>query len=262
MRATGTAILAALILVAAAAPWLASRDPFAMAAPPLMPPGAGHLFGTDDLGRDVYAGVVRGARTSLFVGATAAALAGALGLLVGGLAAVRGGLADHVLMRGTDFVQALPRFFLIVTIVSLFGHRFGLIVLAIGLTEWPATARLFRAHAASTLTRDFSFAARAAGAGDLAILARHVLPLALPVMAAQISYHAGGAILIESGLSLLGLGDPTVMSWGTILGAAQRFVREAWWMSVFPGVAITLTVLGCNLLAEGLTQRPWARSCE
>ncbi|MEO6238250.1 MAG: ABC transporter permease [Vicinamibacterales bacterium] len=251
MKNLGAAILILLVVVAAGAPWLAPGDPFAMAAQPLMSPGGGHVFGTDDLGRDVFAGVVHGARTSLYVGAAAAALAGALGLLVGGLAALRGGLLDQFLMRGTDFVQALPRFLLIVTIVSLFGHRFGLIVLAIGATEWPMTARLFRAYAMSTLERDFSFAARAAGAGDLRILVRHILPLSLSVLAAQISYHAGGAILVEAGLSLLGLGDPAVMSWGTLLGSAQRFVREAWWTSLFPGVAITMTVLGCNLLAEG-----------
>lgn len=256
MKTMGSAILLLLVAAAAAAPWLAPGDPFAMAAAPLMPPGGAHVFGTDDLGRDVFAGVVHGARTSLFVGVTAALLAGALGLAVGGLAAIRGGRADAMLMRATDFVQALPRFILIVTIVGLFGHRFDLIVLAIGLTEWPATARLFRAHAMTTMSRDFAAAARSAGATDLMLLRRHILPLALSVMAAQISYHAGGAILVESGLSLLGLGDPSVMSWGTLLGSAQRFVRDAWWMSLFPGIAITLTVLGCNLLAEGLAGRP------
>lgn len=251
----GTAILLAFALVALAAPWIAPGDPFAMRTAPLQPPGEAHPFGTDDLGRDVFAAVVHGASTSLYVGLAAAAIAGVLGLLVGGTAAVRGGMADEVLMRVSDFVQALPRFLLIVTLVSLFGHRFGLVVLAIGLTEWPATARLFRAHALTTLQRDFAFAARAAGAGDAAVVRRHVLPLALPVMGAQISYHAGGAILVESGLSLLGLGDPTVMSWGTLLGAAQRFVRDAWWVSAFPGLAITLTVLACNLAAEGVARR-------
>ena len=252
----GVAILAGLVAVGTAAPWLAPGDPFAMSAPPLRPPSAEHVFGTDDLGRDVYSGVVHGARTSLAVGLAAAGLAGLLGLVIGGVSAIRGGWIDQVLMRATDFVQALPRFILIVTIVGLFGHQFGLIVLIIGLTEWPATARLFRAHAMSTLTRDFAFAARAAGASQLGILGRHVFPLALPIMAAQISYHAGGAILVESGLSLLGLGDPSIMSWGTLLGAAQRFLRDAWWISLFPGIAITMTVLGCNLVADGFSRRP------
>jgi peptide/nickel transport system permease protein len=254
---TAIALLALLLLVAAAAPWLAPEDPFAMSAAPLLQPGARHPFGTDDLGRDVYAGVVHGTRTSLYVALAAATIAGALGLIVGGVAAIRGGLVDQVLMRGTDFVQSLPRFLLIVVSVSLFGARFALIVLIIGLTEWPSTARLFRAHALGTLERDFAIAARAAGAGTVAILWRHVLPLALPVMAAQISYHAGGAILAEAGLSFLGLGDPTVISWGALLGSGQRFVRDAWWMSIFPGVAVTAAVLGCNLAADALSAQDW-----
>jgi len=252
MRVAGASILVLLAIVGSTAPWLAPGDPFAMTAPPLLAPGSAHLFGTDDLGRDVFTAVVHGARTSLFVGLAAAALAAACGLLVGGVAAVRGGIVDESLMRSSDFVQALPRFLLVVTIVSLFGHRFELIVLIIGLTEWPSTARLFRAHAVTTLQRDFAQAAYAVGATDRMVVVRHVMPLAASVMAAQISYHAGGAILIEAGLSVLGLGDPTVMSWGALLGEANRFIREAWWMSVFPGVAVTLTILGCNLLAEGL----------
>ncbi len=251
----GVAILVLLAALAAGASWLAPGSPFSTQAPPLLPPGWDYPFGTDDLGRDVFSGVVHGARTSLYAGASAAAIAAGLGLLVGGLAAVRGGAIDQLLMRATDFFQALPRFLLVVTIVSLFGHSFALIILAIGLTEWPITARLFRAQALGTLQRDFVLASRAAGAGDLAILWRHVLPASVAVMGAQISYHAGGAILIESGLSLLGLGDSAVMSWGTLLGGALRFMREAWWMSLFPGLAITLTVLGCNLVAEGATRR-------
>jgi peptide/nickel transport system permease protein len=250
----GAAILVLLVAIAAAGPFLAG-NPFSTAALPLLPPGWDYPFGTDDLGRDVLSGVIHGARTSLYAGVSASVIAATLGLLVGGLSAIGRGAADSVLMRGTDFAQALPRFLLVVTIVSLFGHSFALIILTIGLTEWPVTARLFRAQARSTLEREFVLAARAAGAGDLAILWRHVLPAALPVMGAQISYHAGGAILIESGLSLLGLGDPAVMSWGTLLGGALRFMREAWWMSVFPGLAVTLTVLGCNLVAEGATRR-------
>jgi peptide/nickel transport system permease protein len=129
------------------------------------------------------------------------------------------------------------------------------IILVIGLTAWPATARVFRAQVLSVLGRDFVMASRAAGGSDAAILARHVLPHATPVLAAEASYLVGGAILAEAGLSFLGLGDPTVISWGALLGAAQHFVREAWWMSIFPGVAITLTVLACNLVADSLATR-------
>ena len=245
-------MLALLAGVAVAAPWLSRGDPFAISGEALVPPGRTHPFGSDDLGRDVFAGVVHGTATSLSVGIAAAALSALVGLTVGGLAGVGRGPADLALMRVTEFAQALPRFFLVITLVSLFGGRLAFIVAAIGLTAWPATARMLRAQTQSIMERDFVAAARAAGARDATILVRHVFPLALPVLAAQISYQAGGAILAEAGLSFLGLGDPTVMSWGTQLGSAQHFVREAWWMAMFPGLAVTVTVLACNLVADAL----------
>ena len=251
----GVGLLAALALTAVLAPWLSRVDPAAIAGDALHPPGGAHLFGTDDLGRDVFAGVVHGARHSLLVGVIAATLSTLVALLVGGVAGMRGGAVDQVLMRGTEFVQALPRFFLILLVVSLFGSAHAVIVLVIGLTSWPSTARVFRALVIGVLGRDFVLASRAAGGSDALILVRHVLPQAAPVLAAEASYAVGGAILAEAGLSFLGLGDPTVISWGALLGAAQHFVREAWWMSMFPGIAITLTVLACNLIAGSLPAR-------
>ena len=248
----GAAIVLSLLVIALLAPWLATSDPAAMSGDALRPPDSAHLFGTDDLGRDLFSGVVHGARTSLVVGFVAAALSGLVAIVVGGVAAMRGGATDQLLMRGTEFVQALPRFFLIVLVVSLFGSIYSVIILVIGLTTWPATARVFRAQVLSVLGRDFVMASRASGGSDAAILVRHVLPHARPVVAAEMSYTVGGAILAEAGLSFLGLGDPAVISWGAMLGGAQHFVREAWWMSVFPGIAITLTVLGCNLIADSL----------
>lgn len=245
-------MLLGLVAVAALAPWLVREDPSALASDALLRPGGRHLFGTDDLGRDLFSGVVHGARFSLLVGFIAALLSAFVALIVGGAAAMRGGVTDQVLMRGTEFVQAVPRFFLIVLIVSLFGSSYSLIILAIALTSWPGTARVFRAQVLSVLGRDFVMASRASGGSDTAILVRHALPHALPVVAAELSYTVGGAILAEAGLSFLGLGDPTVTSWGALLGSAQHFVREAWWMSVFPGIALTLTVLACNLMAESL----------
>ncbi len=246
---TSAVLLLLLAVVAVGARWLSPRDPFAIAGPALLAPQSAHLFGTDDLGRDVMAGVVHGASVSLLVGFSAAALAGLIGIAIGGIAGMSHG-ADLLLMRVTEFTQALPRFFLLITLVSLFGGRIWFIALALGLTAWPSTARLFRAQVMSLRTRDFVSASRAAGARETAILIRHVLPLALPVLASQIAFQAGSAILAEAGLSFLGLGDPAVMSWGGQLGSAQRFIREAWWMAVFPGLAITVTVLACNLLAD------------
>jgi peptide/nickel transport system permease protein len=253
--AIGVALMAGLGATAILAPWIAPGDPFAVAGAAFAPPGDVHPFGTDDLGRDVFTEVVRGASTSLQVGLVAALSATLIGLVIGGTAGIRGGAVDDGLMRATEFVQAVPRFFLAVTIVSLVGGRLWLIVAIIGATAWPDTARLFRSQVAAIFGRDFVIASVAAGAGDAAILVRHVLPLTRSVIAAQMSYQAGGAILAEAGLSFLGLGDPTVVSWGTLLGAAHETVREAWWMSVFPGVAVTLTVLGCNLVADSLVRR-------
>lgn len=220
-----------------------------MAGQALLTPQSTHPFGTDDLGRDVLAGVVHGAAVSLMVGFAAAGLSAAIGIVIGGLAGIGRG-ADLLLMRVTEFAQALPRFFLLITLVSLFGGREWFIVVALGLTAWPSTARLVRAQVMTLMQRDFVAASRAAGEHEIGILIRHVLPLAVPVLASQIALQAGAAILAEAGLSFLGLGDPSVMSWGAQLGSAQRFIREAWWMSVFPGLAITLTVLACNLLAD------------
>lgn len=256
-KSVGLVILGGLVLIAALAPWLAPSDPSSLAGEALQAPSSQHWFGTDDLGRDVFSGVLFGTRTSLIVGFVAAALSVIVALLVGGTAAMRGGAVDHLLMRGTEFVQALPRFFLIVLIVSLFGSRHSLIILVIGLTTWPSTARVFRAQVLNTLGRDFVLAARASGGSDATVLVRHVLPHAAPVVAAEAAFAVGGAMLAEAGLSFLGLGDPTVISWGALLGGAQHFVRDAWWMSLFPGVAITLAVLACNLLADTLvTSRP------
>lgn len=245
-------MLLSLTFIAASAAALAPRDPFAIAGAALRPPSAGNIFGTDDLGRDVYSAVIHGAANSLKVGLVGALSAGLFGILVGGIAAMRGGWTDEALMRGTEFVQALPRFFLVITIVSLFGGHLWLIVLVIALTAWPETARVFRAQVQTLLGREFVLASRAAGCSGPAILGRHILPLTISVVAAHASYQAGNAILTEAALSFLGLGDPRVMSWGTLLGSAQYLVREGWWVSVFPGAAITLTVLGSNLLADSL----------
>lgn len=253
--AFGLAVLGALALVAAAAPWLAPVDPFTVTTAALSAPSVTHPFGTDDLGRDVYAGVVRGASNSLVVGFTAAAGATVIGVLIGALGGMCGGAIDAVAMRITELVQAVPRFFVVVLIVSLFGGRLWLIVLVIGLTSWPATAQVFRAQVMAVTTREYVLAARAAGAGELSVFLRHVLPATSSVTAAQVSYQTGGAILAEAGLSFLGLGDPTVMSWGTLLGAAHHTVRDAWWIAVFPGLAVTSTVLACNLLSDGLVEK-------
>lgn len=248
----GSALLLALVLTAVFAHRLAPGDPFDLSPDVFEPPSREHPFGTDDLGRDVFRAVVHGARVSMLVGLLTAGIAAFVGILVGGLAGYSGGTLDDALMRGADLVQVLPRFFLIVVAASLLGSSLGLVVLVLALTYWPGTARLMRAQVMSLRSREFVLAARAMGVEESRILTRHVLPLALPPVLTQASFYAGGAILAEAGLSFLGLGDPGVMSWGGLIGHAQEFVRRAWWMSLFPGVAITVSVLALNLLADAL----------
>ncbi|MDP9311842.1 MAG: ABC transporter permease [Chloroflexota bacterium] len=250
----GTALLMLLVVLALSAKQIALYDPFATSNDVLQPPSATHPLGTDDLGRDLFSAVVHGARVSLLVGLVSAFTATVIGVVVGGLAGYSGGFVDDALMRVTELFQIIPRFFLALIVVALLGSSIWLIVVLLGLTYWPGTARLLRAQVLTLRTREYVLAARAVGVPEARILLRHVLPGALPVVCTQAALHVGGAILIEAGLSFLGLGDRNVVSWGALLNDAQQFVRAAWWMSAFPGLAITLTVLGSNLLADGLNE--------
>jgi peptide/nickel transport system permease protein len=253
--ALGLAITVAVVALAALADRLAPAGPFATVGPALAPPSAAHLLGTDDLGRDLLAGIVHGARTSLLVVAAVAALTFALGVGVGALAGFRGGLLDETLMRAAELVQVVPRFFLAVLVVALFGPGLDRIVLVLGLTSWPATARVVRAETLSVQARAFVEAARALGAPPRRLLLRHILPVVLPPAIVVLAATAGTVILLEASLAFLGLGDPTRMSWGYLANNAQRFLRVAWWMAVFPGAAIAAAILGLNLLADALNDR-------
>ncbi len=250
----GLTFMLAVVLVALGADLIAPHDPFAISNVVLSPPSAAHLFGTDDLGRDVFSGVVHGARVSLLAGFISAFVATLIGIVIGGLAGYFGGLVDDGLMRLTEVFLVVPRFFLALIVVVLLGSNIWLLVLVLSLTYWPLTARVLRAQILTMRTRDYVLAARAVGTTELRILLRHILPNALPPVISQAALQVGSAILIVAGLSFLGLGDPNVVSWGAMLNDAQQFVYEAWWMSVFPGLAITLTILGVNLMADALTE--------
>lgn len=256
----GLAVLAALLLVALLADRIAPGDPFATSREVFQPPSGQYFFGTDDLGRNLFRSTLHGARVSLVVGVVVAAVATAIGVCVGGVAGYTGGITDDLLMRLTELFQVVPRFFLALVVVALFGSRLGVLVLLLGLTSWPAAARLVRGQVLSLREREYVVAARAAGVSEMRILFRHVLPAALPPVVTQAALAVGGAILVEAGLSFLGLGDRNVISWGGLLNDAQQFVRRAWWLSVFPGLAITLTVVGTNLLADGLNEAGNPRS--
>lgn len=250
--AAGLGVLTAVGAIALLADLIAPGDPFASAAAVLQPPSWAHPLGSDDLGRDLLGALVHGARVSILVAVIATAAAMTLGVLVGALAGYRGGAADALLMRVTEIFQVIPRFFLVVTTVALFGSGLPMLVLIIALTSWPGTARLVRSQVMSLLTFDHVMAARAVGASPARVLLRHIIPLALPTLVAKASFEASGAMLTEAGVSFLGLGDPSVMTWGTLLHESHHFLRVAWWLAVFPGLALTVTVLGLHLVADGV----------
>ena len=229
---------------------LAPFDPFATRFGALLAPSAAHWLGTDDLGRDTFSGVLSGARASLLVGIATASIAGVLGTAVGAVAGFYGGMVDDLLMRLTELVQIVPRFFLAILVAALFGPSLTFLTLLLALTFWPTTARLVRSQILTLRHREWVVAARAIGLGELPILIRHVLPHALGLIVVTAALQIGAAILVEASLSFLGLGDRSVISWGYMLNNAQPFLRNAWWLSVFPGLALVLTVLGTNLLAD------------
>jgi peptide/nickel transport system permease protein len=177
-----------------------------------------------------------------------------VGIGIGAVSGWRGALLDDVLMRITEFVQVMPRFFLAVVVIALFGPGVDRLILLLGLTSWPLIARVVRADVLSLRTRQFVEAAHALGARGPRILAREILPSVFPAAIVVASVNAGSVILLEAGLSFLGLGDPDVVSWGYLASNAQRFIRVAWWMVLFPGVAIALAVLGFNLVGDALNE--------
>lgn len=249
---TGAVLLGAVCLTALMADLVTPGDPFATSADVLQPPSWSHLLGTDDFGRDLLRAILHGARVSLIVAVAATSVALTIGVIIGATAGYRGGLVDDLLMRFTEVFQVVPRFFLVVTTVALFGSGIGLLILIIALTSWSGTARLVRAQVMSLVTFDHVMAAQAGGARPGRVLLRHILPLAMPPLVAHASFQASGAILVEAGVSFLGLGDPSVMTWGALLHEAHHFLRVAWWLAVFPGLALTVTVLGFHLVADGL----------
>ena len=248
----GASLVIAIGALALLGPLVLPGNPLAAAGGALQPPGGGYLLGTDDLGGDVLLGVVYGARASLLAGGIAALTSALLGTAVGAAAGFYGPPLDDVLMRLTEAVLVAPRFFLAVLVAALFGPSLWYLALLLGLTFWPQTARLLRAQVLSLRQREYVLAARAVGLSSERILVRHVLPNAASVIVITAALQVGAAILVEASLSFLGLGDRSQISWGYMLNNAQPFLRTAWWMSVFPGLALALTVLGTNLLADGL----------
>lgn len=251
-----------VLLCVPVAAWLTATaiggDPFSVGGPILAPPSAGHLLGTDQLGRDVLDRALHGAGTSLLVAVFAVAPATLVGTLLGLCAGYVGGVADDVLLKLIELFQVVPHFLLAIVVAATFGASLPLLVAVLAATFWTSTARLARAEALAIKQREFVTAALALGAGDTRLLSRHLLPVAAPPLVVNASFQAGTAVLVEAGLAFLGLGDRSVVSWGSMLADAQAYVAVAWWTSLFPGLAVAITVIGMNLLGDGLNQA-WDR---
>jgi peptide/nickel transport system permease protein len=238
------------LIAAVAAPYLAPANPFANVGPAFQPPSPQYWLGTDDLGRDLLSAVIYGARTSLIVGFSVTILALLLGVLVGMSSGFIGGWGDEALMRLTELFQILPRFFLAIAVIALFGNNLLNLILVLALTSWSGLARIARAEVLSLRERDFVLGARAVGVKPMRILWRHILPNAIQPLLAAAALTVSSAILTEAGLSFLGLGDPNTISWGYLLNNAQPFIRRAWWLPVFPGLAIVITILALSLALD------------
>ncbi len=250
----GGIVVAFLFLISFLAPYITSYDPSAIDAyHVLMPPSARHWMGTDELGRDVFTRVVYGARISLMVGFVAVGIAVVIGTLIGLVSGFYGKWIDSTLMRFVDIMLCFPTFFLILAVIALLGPSIWYIMIIVGLTGWMGVARLVRAEVLSIRERDFILAARSIGASDVRIIFRHILPNAMGPVLVAATLGVAGAILTESALSFLGIGvQPPTPSWGNILTSGKDYIEFAWWLSLYPGLAILVTVLAYNLLGEGI----------
>jgi peptide/nickel transport system permease protein len=209
-------------------------------------------LGTDALGRDVFAGIIFGARVSLLVGLVSTLAALAVGVPLGAIAGYFGGRIDDALMRFTEFFQTIPSFALAIVLVAILQPSIYSIVASIAIVSWPPVARLVRGEVLSLRTREYVQAAIVTGQTNGWIIWREILPNALSPVIVLASLMVATAILLESSLSFLGLGDPNLISWGYMVGAGRTVIRQAWWITVFPGIAILISVLGLNLIGEGL----------
>ena len=250
----GLIVIGALFVLSFSAAFITPYDPDALDAwHVLLPPSSVHLFGTDELGRDVLTRVIYGARVSLLVGFVAVGISVSIGTVVGLFAGFYGNWVDAVLMRVVDIMLCFPTFFLILAVIAMLEPSIWYIMIIIGLTSWMGVARLVRAEVLSLKSRDFVLAAQVLGASQRRIIFRHILPNAMSPVLVSATLGVAGAILTESALSFLGIGvQPPMASWGNILTSGKDYIEFAWWLSLFPGLAILVTVLSYNLVGEGI----------
>ena len=253
MAMAGLFIITIIAFFSLAAPFIAQDPEVIDVSRSLLSPSTQYIMGTDDLGRDVFARILYGGRISLLVGFVAVGIASLIGVILGAISGYYGGIVDAIIMRFVDIMLCFPSFFLILAVIAFLEPSIWNIMIIIGLTGWMGVARLVRAEFLSLRERDFVLAARTLGATDSRIIFRHVLPNALSPVIVSATLGIAGAILTESALSFLGIGvQPPTPSWGNMLIVGKQTLGEAWWLSLFPGMAILITVLGYNLLGEGL----------
>jgi peptide/nickel transport system permease protein len=260
----GLFVLIIFLLIAIFADFIAPFDPLKTSAATFHSPSAKFLFGTDDLGRDIFSGVVHGARTSILIGVIVTILSTIIGVSVGAVAGYAGGFWDDFLMRVTELFLVPPRFFLALVIVALFGSTFFYLIIILSLTYWTTMARIVRAEVLSLKERDFVEASRALGASHRRILFHEILPNAFPIIITKMMLMVGRVIILQAGLEFIGIGDTTRINWGYMLYNGQQFIRDGWWMIIFPTIALALLVISLNIVGDWLNVllNPQARSAQ
>jgi peptide/nickel transport system permease protein len=248
----GAILLAGILTLAILAPFIYPGSPFKSVGKPFLPPFEEYLFGTDLLGRDVAAGIAHGARTSILIASVATLISVMFGTVIGAFSGFYGGWLDDVLMRMTEFFQTIPSFVFAIVLVAILSPSIESIIIAIATVTWPPVARLVRGEFMSMRNREFVQASICLGTNDIVIIFREILPNVFSPITVTGSLMVATAILIESALAFLGLGDQNVMSWGFMIGAGRTYLRTAWWLCAIPGIAILITVLSINLVGQGL----------
>jgi len=248
----GLAIVIVGVIVALFPQLFATHEPFEVGHPQLQPPSRTYFLGTDNLGRDMYSRAVWGTRAALLVAIGSAGLSAILGVLLGAASGYYGGALDDLLSRIFEVFMMIPRFFLILVIVALFGSSLALVTIMIGITWWPANARIMRSQVLTLKSRAYVQASGGLGASPWQILAWHIIPNGIYPVITNSALEMGVAILIEAGLSFLGLGDPNIVSWGQLIDAGRYYVNLAWWMTFFPGLMMLVLVLAFNLIGDGI----------
>lgn len=257
----GLIVIGLVALIGILAPYLAPYNAWELAGPPTLPPfqDPSFILGTDILGRDILSGIIYGTRISLMVGVLCTIATVALSIFMGAVAGYYGGWVDDALMRFTEFFQVLPSFIFAVVLVAVFQPSIYSVMGAIVIVSWPPVARLVRSEFLSLRTREFVDAAVVAGKGNYWIIFHEILPNALAPIVAMATLMVASSISLESSLSFLGLGDPNYMTWGYMIGVSRTVIRTAWWMSVFPGIALVSAILAINLIGESYSSRRRSR---